>query len=101
MERKVSEQAIVLKTMTASVKRPEEKQASLVNEMTQLDCSSEERMRRYGEHSSVTEKVVGKLVESVATCLVEKAVFMSTATLRWCLRDVSERCFNSEHLRKN
>lgn len=101
LERKLSEQDVILKAMTASVKNLEKTVSSLEEENRLLKKTNEELTATYGGQKTVVGKSVEKLVKSVPTRFVGMAMCISRAIPKWCAREICELDYFSAYLRRN
>lgn len=77
LEKKVSEQEVIIKVMTASVQQPEKRIGKLESDTKLLQKTIEKLMESYGKRTAVEGKVGDRLVKSVGNRFVGVAICIS------------------------
>lgn len=90
LERKVSEQELIIKAITASVQQLENRIGKLESDSKLLQKTNDEIMESYGKQAAVEGKVEDRLVKSVSRRFVGVAISISNVIPKWCGREVSE-----------
>lgn len=101
MERRVSEQHVILNAMKGSVKHLENKLSLLENEKSLLEKTTIKRMRRYSEKNTVVRRRVCRLAKSVATCFRWTTMCISRPIPKKVLKDRSVLEHFSKDQRQN
>lgn len=101
MERRLSEQDDILKTMTASMKHLEKKVTSLENKKRHLESTSEELVRRHGGEGKVVGRSVRKPVISVGARSIRVMMCIIRAFSKRCLKEITDQNYFSEYLHRN
>lgn len=79
LERKLSEQEVIVEVMVASVKQPEKKVSSMENKKILLQKRKQLLMGTYGRQNIVIRTSVEKLIKTVPTRFIERSMRISRA----------------------
>lgn len=100
LEEKVSEQDVIVKAMTRSVKHLKRKVSSSQDQNNLLRKINEEMMGNYGKYNTVVRKIK-KVAKTVPARFVEMVMFISRTIPECCLPQILDLKQSGEHRCQN